>query len=452
MKRTLALALALGFAGAAAADDTPTLRAAEKLALDLFGGRSDAAIAALLKVPPDPGSARSPTELRDAAIGESGRARRVFEAHIAARTEDTCTVAVPMLFEKGRRDIVLVIHGCTLAPGTLRSMRLADPMPAATPTAAPAKPPVAPYVETRLVGTRALTIDAEGTSLPAEFVFPRPAAGRAPVLVLVPGEGFQDLDGGAGARRPLRDLALALAQEGVASLRFTKRATMDPRLATDDGFGLEEDVLADARAALGLAAVQPEADPSRIYLGGHGLGAIAAAKLAGTTPDVDGLLLLSPPARFDAGLVARRKLWLSERNLLDRETALEAADAAASIAQGGTPWSGALDGYSASYWRDVAAVDPLREASLFTGPVLVLFGGRSFDVAASDADAWAAALRARRNARVQMEAAADSWFYFGSGVASPADDLEPGHMMPEVIERIAAYLATGELPVAAPLR
>lgn len=125
--------------------------------------------------------------------------------------------------------------------------------------------------DVRLVGT--LLFPGEAT--------PHPAA------LLVPGSGPVDRNSDH-ARLPLgvtRLLAEALADVGIASLRFDKRGVGESGgdfLAA----GLH-DATADAAAMLDLLGNQPEVDPDRLLVIGHSEGAFHAVSLAAGHVPVD---------------------------------------------------------------------------------------------------------------------------------------------------------------------
>src|SRR5437762_6888598 len=93
---------------------------------------------------------------------------------------------------------------------------------------------------------------------------PRRGQGPFPGVVLVHGSGPEDQDETIGPNKPFKDLAWGLASRGIAVLRYTKRtAQYGAKMRLDSTFTVEEETLADARAALALAAAQPEVDRGR---------------------------------------------------------------------------------------------------------------------------------------------------------------------------------------------
>ena len=127
-----------------------------------------------------------------------------------------------------------------------------------------------------------------------------------PAAVLVSGSGPVDRD--ANARRlPIdstRQLAVALAEAGIASLRFDKRGVGESRLLRDgttegkDGWkraGLFDNA-DDVAAAFAALTARAEVDPDRVFLIGHSEGAVLVTHTAAR-------LLAAPAGPHPAGVV-----------------------------------------------------------------------------------------------------------------------------------------------------
>jgi pimeloyl-ACP methyl ester carboxylesterase len=120
--------------------------------------------------------------------------------------------------------------------------------------------------------------------------------GPFPAVLIASGSGPIDRDSNHRRARfdVARQLAAALAEGGLASLRYDKRGVGetpgDWRRA-----GLYDNV-DDLGRALDALAARPEVDADRVLLAGHSEGAILVAALAGRGARVRGVVLLSGSA------------------------------------------------------------------------------------------------------------------------------------------------------------
>src|SRR5690625_58995 len=137
-----------------------------------------------------------------------------------------------------------------------------------------------------------ITFPSAGHTLAGTLTRPD-GEGPFPAAVIVPGSGPVDRDSNLKRKRldVTRQLALALAEVGVASLRYDKRgvgeSTGDFRAA---GFYDNAD---DVEAALGALAVTADMDPRRLVLVGHSEGAALSALVAARSELPARVVLLS---------------------------------------------------------------------------------------------------------------------------------------------------------------
>ena len=101
-------------------------------------------------------------------------------------------------------------------------------------------------------------------------------------VVLVHGSGPQDMDETIGANKPFRDIAWALAEEGIAVLRYDKRTysyggTMNDMYGTS--LTVKEEVIDDAKLAKELLIADDRINSEAILVAGHSLGGMLAPRI-----------------------------------------------------------------------------------------------------------------------------------------------------------------------------
>lgn len=265
--------------------------------------------------------------------------------------------------------------------------------------AAPAPPP--PPATSR---ERALTIPSAGLALPATLSLPLAGGGRRlPIVVLVHGSGPNDRDETIGPNKPFRDIAQALAAQGIATLRYDKR-TFAFRRVDWSKFTVDEEVIDDAVAAVRTARALPEVDPRRVFLLGHSLGGtlaplIAARLRSGAGNELAGVILLAPGARpLDAAVLSQLDVRLRLTGRPDAEIAQQIDSmrtAFARVHDGTAPDTALVLGAPAHYWRDLWTRRPLDTLRTLALPVLVLQGGADYQVTKDDYDLVQQALAAK---------------------------------------------------------
>jgi pimeloyl-ACP methyl ester carboxylesterase len=178
----------------------------------------------------------------------------------------------------------------------------------------------------------------------------------------------------------------ALSEAGFLGLRF------DSRGAGGTPFGPREmppfAVLeADAQAALDFVIGLPEADPDRVIVIGHSLGALVATRLAVARPEAIAALVLLAPAGRPLGKVLRdqalreaRRLGFTPEEQAHRLAELEQSLVAAASDASPGPSSPAA---SSGMLHELIGIDPGRSLGRLRIPVLVAQGGKDIQISPS---------------------------------------------------------------------
>lgn len=139
-----------------------------------------------------------------------------------------------------------------------------------------------------------------GTFAPLRGVLTLPAIEtdeKVPCVVLMHGVGRNDRDNSIGPNRPFMEVARNLAAQGVAVLRYDKRTFTYPLCTMDPNFGVEQETIDDAVAAIQVAKQQSEIDTDKIFILGHSMGGLLAGHVAERDTKVAGVIVLCSPGR-----------------------------------------------------------------------------------------------------------------------------------------------------------
>lgn len=299
------------------------------------------------------------------------------------------------------------------------------------------KPPGATFErrEVEIPGT------SDSPTLAGEVLLPA-GDGPWPAVLWVGSTGREDRYGFAGP--PPVDLGAhevtdALAQAGFVVLRFDERGRGGSEAGALSFIGQVD----DAKRALGMLLVQPEVDPDRVLLVGHGEGGLRQLVLAANMPvGVVGLALLATPGR------PYREVFLeqSEAALADLPPELRAGAATqqrkmVEAIERGTKIPPELE-REAQWLREMFAVQPAKLFARVKAPVFVGQGDKDFEVH-PDKDPLALR-RAAKRAKVRLElhryADLDHLFKPEPGVSTPTRYLEPGrHVNAEFIADLIVW-------------
>jgi dienelactone hydrolase len=270
---------------------------------------------------------------------------------------------------------------------------------------------------------------------------------------LVHGSGPQDRDETIGPSKPFRDLAGGLASRGVAVLRYEKRTKAHAAKLAEgqEGLTVHEETVEDAILAADLLRATAGIDPDRVYVLGHSLGGMLIPRIAAGASEAAGFVIMAGTTRglaevtieqLDYILSLKNEAEFSELERTQIETMKAEAQRVRELdASAEEQPDGLLFGAPASYWLDLRAYDPAGMVKDVKRPLLVLQGGRDYQVTEVDFDNWRAALAGRDDVTFRLYPDLNHIFATGEGMATPEEYGEPAHVAEEVINDIADWIA-----------
>jgi dienelactone hydrolase len=345
---------------------------------------------------------------------------------------DATLVQIPLHFEKAE----LVAKFAIDAEGKIAGFVV---QPAQTAAPAPAVADDAAYVE------RDLMVGDGERALPGTLAMPK-GDGPFPAVVLVHGSGPHDRDETIGPNKPFLDIARGLAAQGIAVLRFDKRTKARPQDFTGGEFGVDQETTFDAVLAVDALRKAEGVDPKRIFVLGHSQGGLMAPRIAALSGHVDGLILLAAPARplLDILIEQNRRLAvLDDGKTSDAERdAINALIAQVRVARDPAtdPAAKGPMGLPVGYWRSIDGVDPVAEAKRVKLPMLVLQGARDIQVVDADWQNWKGAFHDDPKVAFKLYDKLNHLGIAGEGEGSLAEYQQPGHVDPQLIDDVAAWV------------
>lgn len=291
------------------------------------------------------------------------------------------------------------------------------------------------------------------SQVPAILDLPK---GRGPfsAVVLMPGSGPENFNEQilGGPEEPFRDIADGLASAGIAVLRYDKPTYVNP-----PAFEGPHNVwrvtpkytdLVDAQSAIRLLLHHTKIAHASVFLLGHSLGGYLAPLIGEQMPRLAGLVMLAAPAQPIVDYLVPQTRYLDSLKgpLTSQErTALQVLTHEVQEAQNprlkaSAPRSTLPFGLPAPYWLFYHRYDALSTVSHLTMPLLILQGGRDYQVPPSNLTQWETALKGHPNATFHLFPQLDHLFVSGKGLSTPETYLQPGHVAPEVVKMIASWI------------
>jgi uncharacterized protein len=379
----------------------------------------------------------------DNEIGKNGPVSAIREPVSELVKEGLIRVSVPVTCEHGTLTVVMSIDGA----GALQGLRISSE--AATLWAPP------PYAKPKRFEEREVTIGSGPLAVPGALSLPH-GRGPRPGVVLLSGGGPFDRDETSGPNKPLKDLAWGLASRDVAVVRFDKVTyTHASQVASAPDFTMTDEYAPHAVAAVHLLQRQATVDPARIYILGHSMGGKVAPRVAAAEASVAGLVILAGDAQPMQQAAIRVSRYLASLNPdPSTEAALEAITRQAAKVESpdlspSTPANELPFGLSGAYWLDLRGYDPVATAAELDKPMLILQGGRDYQVTAEDdLSRWKAGLGHRPDVTIRVYDADNHLFFPGAGPSTPDEYAQAQHVDPVVVADIAAWLAPNRGKIA----
>ena len=305
------------------------------------------------------------------------------------------------------------------------------------------------YADRSRFTEREVTVGSGEWALPGTLSVPN-GAGPHRAVVLVHGSGPNDRDESGGANKPFKDLAGGLASKGIAVLRYEKRTKVHGAKFPSEATVMEETV-EDAILAVELLAKTEGMDPKRIAVVGHSLGGHLAPRIGARSKSIAGIAVLAGNTRSIPNAMLDQVKYISDLDgRRGPEEDVEIAkltkevERARELVKPGNTKSEVVLGVHATYWRDLAAYDPIATAKSFGRPIFIAQGLRDYQVTKVDFEVWNKGLAGKSNVTFKTYPSANHLFGAGEGPSAPEEYQRRAEVVPALVEDLALWV--GKLP------
>ncbi|MGG6312570.1 alpha/beta hydrolase family protein [Paenibacillus macerans] len=308
------------------------------------------------------------------------------------------------------------------------------------------------YDDAKAYTEREVTVGEGSMALPGTLTLPA-GDGPFPAVVLVHGSGTNDRDESIGGSKPLRDLAVGLAAQGIAVLRYDKVTYEHTfKVAADPKFTLKKETVDDALKAVDLLKGMPDIEASRIFVAGHSQGGYAMPLI--TAADAGGriagsILLSGPSGKFADLLAEQQAVLLSRVKQLGLDTApyeQQAAVYTAITAMVNDPqytvdhMPEQFPSQPAYWWFEQKNYVPAELAKQQTGPMLILQGENDWQVPMKQFTGWKTALKDRKDVTFKSYPQVNHLLAVTDGLSIGTEYTQPSNVSKEIIDDMAAWI------------
>lgn len=305
------------------------------------------------------------------------------------------------------------------------------------------------YVKSDSFSEKEVIVGSGEWALPGTLTLPQ-GRGPFPAVVLVHGSGPQDRDEAIGPNKPFRDLAWGLASQKIAALRYEKRTKVHSRklLNPKGKLTVKEETIDDALAALDLLGKTEKVDAQRIFILGHSLGGMLAPRIGALDSRIRGLIIMAGTTRYLEDVILDQVnyiIYLDGKISEEEKSRLEEIKAAVekiknlNSSNSGQSQENIL-GAPAEYWLDLRGYNPAETAGKVKQPMLILQGGRDYQVTIEDFNGWKKALSSRKDVEFRFYPELNHLFIEGQGTITPEEYQKAGHIAKKVIDDIARWI------------
>lgn len=365
-----------------------------------------------------------------------GSVKKIGEAVIHSSNQVHTNVAIPISFEKGSGTLLVRFN----------KERKQDDM-FFKPEQPPISYPTPSYDNPKLYIEKEVSFGKEPYLLPGTLTLPtQKRYEKTPVVVLVHGSGPSDRDSSLLGLKPLRDLSVGLASEGIAVLRYEKRSfEHNLKFAGESKINVNMETTDDAVSAVEMLSKRNDIDPNNIFILGHSLGGMMMPRILDQSSDLNvrGAITFAAPARTLTDILLHQYKYLGQpKEVIDflshqfdllKDPGFNPEHPPADYVYG-TPF----------YWHDLVNWNPVEVSKQQNTPLFVVQGERDYQVTAKeDFSVWKNELSNHNNVSFKTYPKLNHFFTEGEGdMSTPNDYLTPANIPSYVIDDVANWIHT----------
>ncbi|WP_128100708.1 alpha/beta fold hydrolase [Paenibacillus sp. DCT19] len=312
------------------------------------------------------------------------------------------------------------------------------------------------YDEPSAYTEQAITIGQGELALPGTLTLPK-GEGAFPVVILVHGSGSSNQDAAIGGAKPFRDLAVGLASQGIAVLRYDKVTYEHTyKVASQPKFTLKQESVDQVADAIQLLQKNPQIDSTAIYVAGHSQGGFVMPLIIeeDKQDDIAGAILLAAPSSSFVDALTEQQDELVDRVKqlgLDMQNIKLQADfyknAAAIVKDPKYSVDHLPDSFplgAAYWWYEQRDYVPSVLAKTQNTPMLIMQGENDVQVSMKQFQDWKSALQSHTNVTYKSYPKVNHILSSYDGISIGTEYTQPSNVSQDIIDDIAKWVLGSE--------
>ncbi|WP_145050893.1 alpha/beta fold hydrolase [Paenibacillus xylanexedens] len=303
---------------------------------------------------------------------------------------------------------------------------------------------------------QAITIGEGELALPGTLTLPK-GEGAFPVVILVHGSGPSNQDAAIGGAKPFRDLAVGLASQGIAVLRYDKVTYEHTyKVASQPKFTLKQESVDQVADAIQLLKKNPQIDTTAIYVAGHSQGGFVMPLIIEEDKqnEIAGTILLAAPSGSFVDVLIEQQDELVDRVKqlgLDTENVKLQADFYKNVAAIVKDPTYSLDLLpdsfplgSAYWWYEQRDYVPSALAKTQNTPMLIMQGENDVQVSMQQFEDWKSALQGHSDVTFKSYPNVNHILSTYDGLSIGTEYAKPSNVSKAIIDDIAKWVLESE--------
>lgn len=308
------------------------------------------------------------------------------------------------------------------------------------------------YVDTTKFVEKEIKFGEENWKLPGIITVPNNKK-NPPVVILVHGSGAHNKDEQIGPNFPFRDIAWGLSTAGIAVLRYDKRNFVySSKMQNLDSLTMYEESIDDAILAGEFIKNYQEFTNSRIFLLGHSQGGYIIPEVNSLSNIFDGYISMAGLTNDFRETILRQHSYifnldntideLEKQSLNELEMKIKRLD---SMNLNSYKNSELPLNLSQEYWKFILNYNIYEKIQKINKPILIMNGGKDYQVIESDFKNWKKHLSNNKNAEFIWYNDLNHLFMKSTNIKSePSEYFIPGNIEKNVISDLIKWIKTND--------